>query len=843
LLEARAFLAEVAVSKERHARAKELFLAACRRPSDARNEFLEQSCGDDEGLLREVQSLLAHHEVSNTGDSSAQLPDEFLDPDADAARPFPQMPPRKIGPYRALQKIGEGGMGEVYEAEQLKPVRRRVALKLIKWGMETKEVVARFESERQALALMNHPSIASVFDAGATEEGRPYFVMEYVPGEPVTEYCDRYRLTVGERLQLFRQICDGVQHAHQKGIIHRDLKPSNILITVLDQGPVPKIIDFGVAKATSQHLTERTVYTEFGQWIGTPEYMSPEQAEGTGLDIDTRTDVYSLGVVLYELLAGAQPFDPDELRRAGFEGIRRILREEEPPKPSLRVHNIKTTSVESAKNRRVGLPALESALSGDLDWITMKALEKDRTRRYGSPSELAADIGRHLRNEPVLARPPSMSYQVTTFVRRHRLGVTAAALMLVTLLVGVIGTTFGLLEAKWQRNAAKSARDTAEHEAAKAQAINQFLLKMLASASPMEGLGRDATILDALDVAASRVGETFADQPEIEAAVQHTIGRIYLELGRYEEAGQWLSSALKMRQSILGPAHEEVAENLTSLGELALYWKNDPDAAEARFREALTLQRTLLGEDHLDVAKTLKMLALAQRVSGDYEEATRLIRESLAIERKVTGSESPSTLQSLAVLEHYGGDYEAAEAHFRKALDTLGNNMGDRFGNVAGIKSNLASLLHDKGDDRGAETLFRESLATLLERLGGAHIAVSAATANLAMTLVSQGSHDEGQRLYEEAIASFPEVLTRELPHYAQRRIVYGVLLTRRGRYEEAGQHLRAGLETYRARYGPEDERTQRAASHLVELYEAWGKPEEEAAYRAPLEKLEEAKQ
>ena len=329
-------------------------------------------------------------------------------------------PPDRVGPYRIIRVVGEGGMGIVYEAEQEAPVRRRVALKLIKWGMDTASVIGRFESERQALALMSHPNIAGVYDAGATAQGRPYFAMEYVRGLPITEYCDTHRLTIRERVDLFVQVCRGLQHAHQKGIIHRDIKPSNVLVAIEGDRPIPKIIDFGVAKATLQRLTEHTLYTEYGQLIGTPEYMSPEQAEMTNLDIDTRTDVYSLGVLLFELLVGTQPYESSALRAGGPVELQRRIRETDPPRPSQKVHALGEGASTSAASRRIDVPTLVKQLRGDLDWIVLKALERDRTRRYGSAAEFSADIQRHFQNEPVLARPPSRSYRLTKFVRRHR---------------------------------------------------------------------------------------------------------------------------------------------------------------------------------------------------------------------------------------------------------------------------------------------------------------------------------------------------------------------------------------------------------------------------------------
>jgi serine/threonine protein kinase len=417
------------MTPEQMQRAYELFEQALHRRPQERSAFLAEAYGDDVELRAELESLLEHDDRAT---------EAFMQPpgsDATATRPTTDYRPdaligTRVGGYRIKRLIASGGMGTVYEAVQERP-HRVVALKIIKLGMDTREVVARFESERQALAVMSHPNIAKVFDAGATERGRPYFVMEHVPGVPITEHCDRHKLGIEERLTLFMQVSDAVQHAHQKGIIHRDLKPSNILVAYEGQHAAPKIIDFGVAKALNQRLSERTIFTEQGQLIGTPEYMSPEQAEMSGQDIDTRADVYSLGVLLYELLSGTLPFDAKTLREAGFAEIQRIIREVEPPKPSTRLASLLTTAPPSgselAARRRSEPKTLLRCLRGDLDWIVMRCLEKDRARRYETANALAADVHRHLNHEPVAAGPPRAAYRVRKFVRRNRGSVLAGA--------------------------------------------------------------------------------------------------------------------------------------------------------------------------------------------------------------------------------------------------------------------------------------------------------------------------------------------------------------------------------------------------------------------------------
>ncbi|MCB1185109.1 serine/threonine protein kinase, partial [bacterium] len=599
---------------------------------------LNDITGDDSlaGGLDAADTRIARN-LAILGRIGAFRPDDDGEDDEGDGAPQPAATadvPEAIGPYRLRERIGSGGMGDVYLAEQTAPLQRTVALKIIKPGMDSREIIRRFERERQALAAMDHPHIAKVFDAGMAANGRPYFVMEYVAGEPITAWCDRRRLGNAARLELFRQVCAGVQHAHQKGIIHRDLKPSNVLVTEVDGRPQPRIIDFGVARAVERDAdTGATLFTEDGRLVGTPEYMSPEQASLGGGAVDTRTDVYSLGVLLYELIVGRLPFEPETLRLAGVAEIQRILREVDPPRPSARLATL-AGEADIGDNRATPAAALRRQVSGDLDWIVMKALAKEPQRRYDTAAAFADDIGRHLAHEPVQAGPPGLGYRAGKFVRRHRGGVTAAALVAAALLAGLAGTT-------WQSVQATRARDEARRQAEIARAVNAFFIDTFGHRDPLQTGGETGlSVAEAMDRAAARIPAAYADDPALELELRRVVGRSYMRLGAWAQAQEHLDRAWALTAA--APAVPRLGL-MRELGELA---RDRGDLALAA-RWFAAVDSALADQPRPDVAERIENLHLrgtVARLAGDLAAADSLLALAAAVRDSLPAAERDPNL-------------------------------------------------------------------------------------------------------------------------------------------------------------------------------------------------------
>jgi eukaryotic-like serine/threonine-protein kinase len=701
---------------------------------------------------------------------------------------------RSIGPYKLLSVLGEGGMGIVYLAEQVSPIRRRVALKVLKPGMDTAQIIARFESERQALAVMDHPNIAKVFDSGLTAGGRPYFVMEVAHGTSITDYADTHCLSTAERLRLFADVCRAVQHAHQKGVIHRDLKPSNVLVTVGDDGPVVKVIDFGIAKAMGVGLTDRTLVTRVGQMIGTPEYMSPEQAEMSGLDVDTRTDVYSLGVMLYELTVGMLPFD---LASQPDYSIPYTLREREVPRPSTKLTSLGHALETVARHRRTTPDSLRREVRGDLDWIILKAMEKDRTRRYETATGLAFDIERHLNDEPVLARPPSTRYRLGKFVRRNRVPVIAGAVAALAVMGGTAAATAGLVEARREQARAETAAVEARLAAATAEQVVAFMIDIFEVNYPSEARGNTVTAREVLDRGATRVSMQLADQPQVQARLMNVIGAVYSQLGLYGAAAGLLEESVAVAEQAhdtdrltlaraletLGdvyrlqgryPEAEHVllrsldllrtdgavetaayARAVRSLGAVYIYMPDRRHEAEPLLRQALDVQQRVLGPDHRDLGATYSNLGMAFYSLDSLTAAEAALQRAVAMRERHFGPDDPAlgtTVSNLGAVYYSQGRYGEAEAEYMRAAGLMEAALGPLHPYVGMILYNVGEVRWAQGKYAEAEPLLQRSLAIKERSLGAQHPSVAVTLRGLADVYRDLRRYAEAEPLYRRAI-------------------------------------------------------------------------------------------
>jgi serine/threonine protein kinase len=688
-----------------------------------------------------------------------------------------------IGPYRLIRKLGEGGMGQVWLAEQSAPVKRQVALKIIRAVRYDKSSLIRFDLERQALALMDHPAIAKVFDAGSTAEGQPYFAMEYVPGLPITQYCDERRLSPSERLAIFTRVCEGVQHAHQKAIIHRDLKPTNILVVEVDGKPVPRIIDFGLAKAISQQPQGGTLVTRAGGLVGTPGYMSPEQMDPMAADVDTRADVYSLGVVLYELLTGVLALDAEQWESKPFHEVLRQVHEEEPTSPSTRLSN-DPAAVAIAAKRSTDPRQLASMLRGDLDWITLKALERDRARRYGTPAELAADLGRYLRNEPVIARPASLAYRTKKYVQRHKFGVAAATAMALLLIAFAVMQTMQLRRITRERD--------------RADRVTKFMTGMFKVSNPSEARGNAVTAREILDKSAKEIDTGLRKDPELQAQLMETMAQTYSGLGLYGRAQDLVEHARAIQSSLFGERNRETLASESYLAQLLRAQGHLPEA-EKLLQNTMEIQRQVLGPNDPDTLASMDRLGYVYANEARHADAESLFRQTLDAERKVLGPDDPQTLSTLNQLAETltpQGRYAEADQIYSELIAAQKRTLGPDHPATLLSMSHAAENLEEEGRFTEAEKLYSEVIAGQRRVLGPEHPQTLRAMTMLALTMAKEGHYSEADKLQGQVIEIKARVLGPTHTSTLQSMEMEALGLSREGHYADSEKMFRDVIAT-----------------------------------------------